>query len=439
MCSTVLVLGGLLLLPAASPARASLNEGLLKLRAGKRDCRNQRFASGVQQILDSAVIIQRADPKHRANRQWLPAVRRCLRAWVKHEGRQCRRRGEVSSLAALESIGKKVKYLAVPRVKRLIKSQRPRCARHIVKHQVEACLQGPGRASLKRLKSLRSQLAGHGVGKRPLAQLSKGITRCAKRWVMDVDSRCRTNATVENLKELGAGVERIPEGQRAKARAAYESCAQQLGKRAWSICQSRRYRQGRALLQEAINRYGFYGTRNPRFLAKMKKRWLPRCGTWFAKGYFRGRARRGKTSFKLSAKVQIELTRTGKGNRLAGELRVHFDAVNGQRAGCRVLITPRDGRYSLQGSERPGRTLQLLLQKGMPQTPAQEEIQVTCGDGTPALSKTRLMHGLLRRAGLFSLSLPAKDGGRKSFRWQGGLGGGAKGSVAGSLMTKRLK
>jgi hypothetical protein len=435
----VLLAGGLLLVAAARPARASLNEGLLKLRAGKRDCRNKRFASGVKQILDSAVIIQRADPKHRANRQWLPAIRVCLRSWVAHVGRRCRRQGEVSTLRSLQTIQKKVKYLAVPRVKRLIKRQRPRCAAHIVRHQVKACLQAPHRGQLTRLKALRSRLRGFGVGKRPLSRLDRGVTRCARRWVKDIASRCRTNATVDNLKELGAGLEQIPEGSRARARAAYENCAQNLGKRAWSICQSRRYRQGRRLLKEAIDRYGFYQPKNRRFLAKMKRRWLPRCGTWYAKGYFKGRVRRGGTSFKLSAKVGIELTRTGKGNQLQGEMRIHFDAVNGHRSGCRVLITPRDGRYSLHGSERPGKTLKLVLEKGMPQTPALEEVQVTCGDKTPDLSKTRLMHRLVRRAGLFSLSLKARPGARKTFRWRGSLGGGAKGSVAGTLVVKRLK
>jgi hypothetical protein len=112
-----------------SPARASLNQGLLMFAAGRLDCRNKRFAAGVKKLLDSALIIQRANPRHPANRQWLPAVRRCLRSWVSHTAKQCRSQGRQSSLKLLLAIQKRVKYLAAPLVKRMVRARFKPCAR----------------------------------------------------------------------------------------------------------------------------------------------------------------------------------------------------------------------------------------------------------------------------------------------------------------------
>ncbi len=430
---------GALALPA-TPARATVNQGLLELENGKAACRAKRFEAGLKQILKSAMTLQRANPRHPANRRWLPQARICLRAWVHHVSLQCRRQGQVALLRTLHRIEKKVKYLAVPVVKRLVRRSMPRCAAQIVKLRVKACVADSGRAAIARLETLRKNLAHLGVKGRTLGRLNKGVVKCALRWVQDADSRCRTDASVRNLKEIGAGIGLIPTASRARARAAYEACAKAIGRRAWSICQARRYRQGRALLKEAVNRYGFYAARDRKFLARMKRSWLPRCGSWYATGYFTARVKRGRLRLKIAARVGIEVARDRRGNRLLGEMRVRYSEVNGVRRGCRVLITPTDGRYSLQGSINSGaRSMGLLLEKGMPQTHGTEEIQVTCGAGTPDINKSHLLHRLLARAGLLSLSLPARDGARKAFRWRGALPRGAQGSIAGTLTVKRLR
>ncbi|MFH2008425.1 MAG: hypothetical protein ABI333_17700 [bacterium] len=422
-----------------SAAKASLNEGLLKLVSGRADCRNKRFADGVRKLLESALIIQRASPQHPANRQWLPAVRTCLRSWVNHTAQQCKKQGRIGSLERMLRIQKKVKYLAAPMVKRMIKQRFAPCAREIVRLRTKECLENPQREALNRLDKIKEQLAAVGVDKRTLGHLSKGRSKCAFQWIKESESRCKTNATVGALKEIGAGVGDVGPAKRAAARMAYEGCAKALGTRGWQICQSRRYVQGRRLLKEAATRYGFFRATDKKFLRTMRSTWLPRCGTFHVTGYFSMRVGAGAVSFKLAAKVNVEVTRTGRGNTLQGEMRVIYSAVTGVRKGCRVLITPRDGRYSLTGSENPTtRSVTIMLERGMPQTPALEELQVTCGDETPDLSKVQYVHQLLKRAGVFSIGMSSVAGAQKGYNLRAGLGA-AKGSIAGTLTLKRLR
>lgn len=435
-----LLLGALLGLAGAAPARASVNEGILLLAGGKADCRAKRFPSGVKKLLDSALVLQRADASHPANRQWLPQVRLCLQAWVRSTAAECRREGSAGSLETFARIERQVKYLATPVVKRLLSAEKPRCAAQIVKLQSKACLGEASRAGLDKLDALAERLRGFGVDARTVGRLTEGKAKCALQWVKDADSRCQTTPTIASMKEIGDAVGRVGGAGRTSARVAYERCAKAVAARAWSVCQARRYQEGRTLLLEAINRYGFYKARDRAFLAKMQREWLPRCGSYAAKGYFKASLRRGAVDFSLAAWVTFEVGRTGQGNTLKGELRAAYSAVSGQQRGCRVTITPTDGRYSLTGSENTAAgSIQVLLEKGMPQTKAYEDIQVTCGEQTPDLSKGHLLHQLLARAGLFSLSLPTGEGAKKPFRWSGALPDGAKGSIAGTLRVKVLK
>jgi hypothetical protein len=278
------------------------------------------------------------------------------------------------------------------------------------------------------------------VDKTILGRLAKGRAKCAFQWIKESESRCQTNATVAALKQIGAGVGQVTGKYRARARAAYEGCAKSLGSRGWQICQTRRYVQGRKYLKAAIVRYDFFRARDRAFLRKMKKRWLPRCGTYLVSGYFNMRVKAGRVAYKLSVRVRIEVSRTGRGNTLVGGLTASYSGVNGLRAGCRVLITPTDGRYSLTGSENPGaRRVTIMLQGGTPHRDATEEMQVTCPNQTPVQSTTRYVHTLLKRAGIFSVGISSKSGSRKSYRWKGRIGRSATGSLTGSLKLQRLK
>lgn len=423
-----------------SLARASLNQGLLKLATGRQDCRNKRFAAGVKKLLDSALIIQRANPRHPANRQWLPAARRCLRAWVGHTAKQCKMQGHPRSLKLLLTIGKRVKYLAAPVVKRMIRARLKPCARSIVKLRAAECLQIPNRAALTQLDQLKVTLGSLRVDGKILGRLAKERAKCAFQWIQESESRCKTNATVAALKQIGAGVGQVTGGYRVKARAAYEGCAKSLGTRGWQICQTRSYVKGRKYLHAAIVRYGFFRARDKAFLRKMKQRWLPRCGTYLVSGYFNMRVKAGRVAYKLSAKVRIEVSRTGRSNTLVGALTASHSGVNGIRAGCRVLITPTDGRYLVTGSESVGaRKVTIMLQGGVTHRAAKEEMQVTCGDQTPQQSVTRYVHTLLKRAGVFSVALSTRSGSRKSYRWKGRLGRSTTGSLTGSVKLQHIK
>lgn len=417
-----------------STAQASLNQGLLKLASGRQDCKNKRFASGVKKLLDSALIIQRANPRHAANRQWLPAARRCLRSWVNHTAKQCRKQGHPRHLQRLLAIKKQVKYLAAPVVKRLVRSRLKPCARAIVKLRAKECLATPNRAALTVLDSLKGSLSKLGVDAKILSRLAAGRTKCAYRWIQEAESRCKTNATVAGLKELGLGVGQVAGKFRGKARAAYEVCAKALGNRGWQICQTHKYTQGRKYLKAAIVRYKFFGARDTAFLRTMKKQWLPRCGTYLVKGYFNMRVKAGRVSYKLAAQVRVEVTRVGQSNTLTGEMTAAYSGVSGLRAGCRVLITPTDGRYRLTGSEnRTTRKVTIMLKSGGRHRPAKEEMQVTCGEQTPKQSNTRYVHTLLKRAGVFSVGLSTNRGSRTRHRWSGKLGRGVTGSLTGTL------
>ena len=212
-----------------------------------------------------------------------------------------------------------------------------------------------------------------------------------------------------------------------------------MGTRAFSVCQSRRYQQGRALLLETIQRYGFFPHRDRAFHQKMQREWLPQCGSYVASGYFKASVRQGSVAFSVEARLTLEVGRSGKGDELLGELRATYSAVSGKQQGCRVLITPTDGRYSLVGTEnRSAGTLTVALEKGMPQTEAFEDIQVTCGERAPELSKGHFLHHLISRAGLLSLVLSTRPGGPRTFETVGDLPNRAKGSLSGTLTVKRL-
>ncbi len=423
-----------------SVARASLNQGLLKLAAGRRDCRHKRFSVGFKKLLDSALIIQSANPRHPANRQWLPAARRCLKGWVLHTAKQCRTVGSPTSLKVLLAIQKRVKYLAVPAVKRLIRARLKPCGRAIVKLRAAECLQTPNRLALGQLDNIKATLVSLRVDGKILGRLAKGRSKCAFRWIKESESRCKTNATVAALKQIGVGVGQVTGKNRVGARAAYEGCAKSLGARGWQLCQRRSYVKGRKYLQAAIVRYGFFGAREKAFLRKMKRKWLPRCGTYLVSGYFNLRVRAGRVAYKLSAKVRFEVSRTGRANVLTGAVTVAYSGVNGMRSGCRVLITPTDGRYMVTGSENLGaRKVTVMVQGGQSHRVAKEEMQVTCGDQTPRQFHTRYVHTLLKRAGVLSVGLSTRSGSRKSYRWKGRMGRNVTGSLTGSLKLTHLK
>jgi hypothetical protein len=423
-----------------SVARASLSDGLAKLAAGRRDCQQKRFAAGVKKLLDSALIIQTANPRHAANRQWLPAARRCLRAWVSHTSRQCAKQGRVASLKLLLAIRGRVKYLAAPGVKRLIAARLKPCARAIVKLRAKECVETPNQEAVARLDALKATLRGLGVDAQILGRLTRERSRCAFQWIKEAESRCQTNATVAALKGIGAGIVQVRGAQRVKARAAYETCAKALGTRGWQICKSHRYVKGRALLGAAIVRYGFYRARDKAFLRKMQRQWLPRCGTYLVKGYFHMRVKAGKVAYKLAARVRVEVTRTQRGNVLAGAMTVSYSGVNGLRAGCRVLITPTDGSYAVTGSEnRAAGRLTVMLAGTVHQRAAKEEMQVTCGSDTPEQANTRYVHALLKAAGVFSIGLSTRSGAHRTYQWRGRLGRHATGSHTGSLKLTHLK
>jgi hypothetical protein len=420
-------------------ARASLNEGLLKLAAGRQDCRNKRFAAGVKKLLDSALIIQRANPRHPGNRQWLPSARRCLKGWVSHTAKQCRKQGRATSLRTLLAIEKRVKYLAAPGVKRMIRARLKPCARSIVKLRSAECLMTPNRLALTQLDNVKATLVSLRVDGKIVGRLALGRSKCAFRWIKESESRCKTNATVVALKQIGAGVGQVTGKYRAQARAAYEGCAKFLGTRGWQICQRRSFVKGRKYLRAAVVRYGFFGARDKAFLKKMKKQWLPRCGTYLVSGYFKMRVRADRVAYKLSAKVLFEVSRTGRNNVLTGAMTAAYSGVSGVRSGCRVLITPTDGRYQLTGSEnRTGRKVTIMLRRGQHRG-AKEEMQVTCGDQTPRQYNTRYVHTLLKRAGVFSVGLSTLSGSGKGYRWKGRLGRTVTGSLTGSLKLVHLK
>jgi hypothetical protein len=423
---------GLLLLP--SRARADLNEGLLTLTGGQSDCQAKRYASGVKKILDAAVTIQQADPKHAANQRWLPAVQACFGSWLQDAASRCQKEGAVSALEELRQIEQQVKYVAAPVVKKALPGKVAACIGQIAKLGVKECETSPGPKALERLDQLKEQIGKLGADGKALAPMEAGQRSCALKWAVEAESRCQTTASVEALQEIGTAVPRVGTVQKARAQQAYESCAKALGQRGYATCQNRRYGEGRALLKNAIERWSFFGKGDQRFLAKMKQEWLPLCGSYFLGGYFNGTVVEGATSFTLSAKVSLEVGRTGKTNTLVGELRSAYSAVGGTRKGCRVLITPTDGRYSLTGSENPAsKQLTIMIEANMPQSESYEDVQVTCGEEAPKLAKARYLHQLLKAAGVLSVGLSTTAGAQRSYQWRGVMDGGAKGQIAGTL------
>ncbi len=434
----VFAVGSTLVWP--SVASASLSQGLLKLAAGRRDCRAKRFAKGLKELLGSALLIQSADRRHPANRLWLPAARRCLRSWVLHTANRCKGQGQVSSLRLLLQIRNRIKYLSAPVARRMIKARLKLCARSIVRLRVKECQATPNRAALSRMDRLTRALVGLKVSSRVLARLGKGRNRCAYLWIREAGSRCKVSPSVATLREIGSAVVQVKGRYRGKARAAYEACARSLGSLGWQSCQRMRFVEGRRLLLAAISRYDFFHAKDRRFLTKMKKRWLPRCGTYLLSGRVRMRVKAGRVSYKLLASLRVEVSRTGAGNNLAGALYVTYSGVSGVRAGCRVLITPTDGRYLLSGSEsRAANKLYLMLKTGTVQKVAREEMQITCGNGTPVQTKTRYVHKLLKASGILSIRMFTGPRSAARFRYTGPLGAGISGSLVGTLEIRKLK
>lgn len=427
---------------AAPTAHATEPQALLQMAAGRAACRGGRYAKGIQALLDGAVALQRANPSHPANRRWLPQVRRCLKTWIRKTGAQCRRTGDAAALDTLSRIQKTMRYLAVPGAKRLLKGVRTRCLADIVRVRARQCMQAPARPALVALGALGQTLKHHGATRPLLRRLSAGRDRCAKRWILDLESRCKTAPQVTTLREMGRGVTILSGATRRTARTAYVHCAQALARTGWALCQARRYLKGRAILKEAVGRYGFFGVQDPGFIHTAKTRWLPRCGTWRISGYFVARARVQGVRLQVAARLAYVLARGGRGARsVQGALRVRYSALRGVRPGCRVLLAPQDGRYPMQGQESAsasGRQLRLRRDGGLPAIPATEELQVTCGAATPQITKLRLVSGLITAAGLLAPTLKAQPGSRRAVRYRGTLPGGLKASLAGTLVVTRI-
>jgi len=423
-------------------AKANEQQALLQMAAGRSACKTGRHAEGVRELLDGAVALQRANPAHPANHRWLPQVRRCLRAWIHAVDRQCRRQGKATALDALGRIQKTMRYLSAPIAKRLIKGARRRCLGSVVRVQARQCMEAPSRAGLLALGALAQTLRKHGATSRLLGRLSRGRDRCARRWVQDMESRCSTSPQVSTLRQMGQGVTILPGKTRRVARTAYVHCAQALARTAWALCRARQYLKGYARLKEAIDRYGFFGVEDRAFLRTARTKWLPRCGTWRISGYFVARATARKVRLRVEARLAYVLARTGRARgSLAGELRVQYSALRGRRRGCRVLLTPQDGRYPLRGRETgpaSSRRIQLQREPALPAIPAVEELQVACGAAAADITKLRLMDKLVKAAGLLAPALKARPGSRRTIRYRGALPGGMKASLAGTFVVSRI-
>jgi hypothetical protein len=425
---------GVGLLVGGSPARANLDAGLLKLVSGKADCQGKRFAAGVKKILEAAVEIQQAAPNHAATKQWLPEVQGCLRAWMQDAGKRCDQEGKVDAYEELLEIQKQIKYLNVPQVKKALPARQTACVKSIVKLAVKECETSAGQKALAQLERIKDRLTKLGVEAALLTGLDTGQSTCAQKWIVEAESRCRSAATVDVLKEIGGAVPRVMAAHRPRALLAYEACVRSLGQLGYATCQARRFVEGRTLLKEAISRFGFFALKDRKLLAQMQKDWLPRCGAFVLQGQVSATATVAGTAFQIEAKVQLEVGRTGSGNTLVGEMRTTYLAVKGVRQGCRVLITPTDGRYSLTGSENlAARTASVMPDAGMPQTEAYEDVQLMCGEATPKLSKTKLLHAIMKRAGLFAIQAKAVHSARMPYAWRGTLETGEKATLSGAL------
>jgi hypothetical protein len=430
----------LCLVAGSAPAQANLNEGLLNLVSGKADCQGKRFAAGVKRLLEAAVQLQEADPKHPGNRQWLPEVQSCLKGWMTDAGKRCETEGKVGALEELLAIQKQIQYLNVPQVKTALPARQTACVKAIAKLSVMECDTSPGQKALAVLEAVKTQLTRLGVDPKTLPILDTGLSGCAQKWILDAESRCQSAATVGRLQEISGAVPRVLPAQRPRAQQAYETCAKAIGQLGYATCQSRRFLEGRTLLKEAISRYDFFGVKDRRYLEQMRSQWLPRCGAYVLRGHVSGQVTVGGTAFKLDARLQLEVGRTGQGNTLVGEMRTTYLAVSGAQKGCRVLITPTDGRYSLTGSENPAaRSAAVMPDPAMPQTEAFEEIQIMCGEAPPRLARAKYLHGLLRQAGLFAIKTSTAKQAKTSYAWRGALDGGAQATVSAALTCVPLE
>jgi hypothetical protein len=421
---------------------AGIQNGLTQIAAGKRLCATGKHSKGVAKIFEAAVTLQKADAAHPANKKWRPALRRCLRGWIKSLGKQCKPEpATLKRLDALARLAKQAKKIAERSLARTASARRKACIAQIGAKVRKLCHEEPGPQGLKLARKLVRALEKDKdkVAPRAWKRLAGAPRYCALQWSKSAALRCSGHPSLAVLKELGDVVRATPKPVQDKPRRAYENCAKALGRYGWQLCQNRRYARGHKLLSEAVGRYDFHAAKDHAFRKKMKTQWLPYCGTYVARLKARSTLKVSNVDMKLVLDGRLILAKTQKPNRLKGIFRVSVAVKKAKSPAGEVTATITPTVVRVGGVYNPKtQNMAWWPQKTPPPKKSTESIQITPPKKSAIILRDTASWDLLQKTGLFKMWMSARPRAEKRISYKGGLGGGRQADFQGTLEAARL-
>lgn len=429
---------------AQERSKDTVESAQILLNQAVASCSQGGFAEGVKQVFLAATTIQKVDAKHPINRKWRPVLRKCLTQWIDKLGKACK--PDISTLDRMRSlleIAKQAEKVTEKAIARRALLRRDACFVKLGSMLNRKCSLEPGERSFKLARSFAKQLAAISSQKLPpkaKSSVNEAVRLCLGAWKGSASTRCQAAPTVPSLRELGAVVAASGKAERAEMEQAYEACARQMGSYAWQLCQQRKYRQGRALMKEAIARYEFHNPKDLSFLKRMKTEFMPRCGTYAIRFVAEVSAATAGVKMSMTVETEIFLAHTGSKDSLVGVLRIRPKLKTASTAKAdkgKVLVILSEGTFLLDGRVNPKTRNLTWWPKGSSSPPA-EHIQITRVGKAADVFKERILYDLLLQARVLANWMSVQPGAQKRLVFAGGVGGTRKGSVSGTLTMGRL-
>ena len=251
----------------------------------------------------------------------------------------------------LTRIAKQASKVAEAAIARKALARRKACFLGLAGKLKKHCTQDPGAGSVRLARGLVKLISSMGktIPAVTVTRMTAALPFCLDQWLKSAVTRCQAMPSVTVLRELGSLVAASTPQTRPAVRKAYEACAKQMGNYAWQLCQRRQYRAGRALLKEAIGRYSFFKAEDLSFLTRMKKTFLPRCGTFHASMAAKIKALTAGVTLNIIAGIEIVLARGAAPGRLEGILRVKPKLLYARSRAGLVLARLTGGQVFLKG------------------------------------------------------------------------------------------
>ncbi len=404
---------------------------------GVRECRDGKYAKGIDTIIDAAMELRREAPRHRLNSQWRSKLRFCFTKWSSVEERSCKRNHRVEAYHNLLKIEAKAAVIAGKGLRQTLGRTRASCFGSLKGHLNRTCKKDP--AAIDAL----AKLSGY-VAKQPRlhGQLRGILGKCLKNQWNSTLALCRTSFSMATLRQVFNMYKLMPRTKVATQE--YQSCLDAQMQGARLLCRAMKFRQGKKLFDKAHYLLKHARPGNELLLSKAAEA-SGECGLFRLDFSVTMRAVSGKIPFVLPATSRLIATRTpdGKSIRACGVL--SFGRVPVKRKGCTSQATVPETKphyICLKGrlARQPGKRHQiahLSFDGTMARTLVRESIQSVCARRSPVVFTERLFEQLLVPRTL-RVTIPVQGGEKKMFRHAFDAGGGRKSVFQGSFSIHML-